>query len=112
MWFACNSVSFMVEVITLGNCCSGNHTFCFVDMDYKHHVDDSLMRFFDHCERFVVSVEKNKTALKEVERFKSSAEMDAVRRKISNRLQIPYSQFTPGNLAVYINRQFQLDCIC
>ncbi|XP_043109395.1 multiple inositol polyphosphate phosphatase 1b isoform X2 [Puntigrus tetrazona] len=65
------------------------------NMDYKHHVDDSLMRFFDHCERFVESVEKNKTALKEVERFKSSAEMDAVRRKISSRLQIPYSQFTP-----------------
>ncbi|XP_052425995.1 multiple inositol polyphosphate phosphatase 1b [Carassius gibelio] len=74
----------------------GLHRFWDVeDMDYKHYVDDSLMRFFDHCERFVESVEKNKTALKEVERFKSSAEMDAVRRKISSRLQIPYSQFTP-----------------
>lgn len=65
------------------------------DMDYKHYVDDSLMRFFDHCERFVEGVENNKTALKEVERFKSSAEMDEVRMKISNRLQIPYKQITP-----------------
>ncbi|XP_056109030.1 multiple inositol polyphosphate phosphatase 1b [Rhinichthys klamathensis goyatoka] len=65
------------------------------DMDYKHYVDDSLMRFFDHCERFVEGVENNKTALKEVERFKYSAEMDAVRKKISNRLQIPFNQITP-----------------
>ncbi|XP_055032700.2 multiple inositol polyphosphate phosphatase 1b isoform X1 [Misgurnus anguillicaudatus] len=65
------------------------------DMDYKHYVDDSLMRFFDHCERFVNSVENNKTALNEVHRFKSSGEMDTVRRKIANRLQIPYDKFTP-----------------
>lgn len=69
----------------------------FLDMDYKHYVDDSLMRFFDHCERFVNSVENNKTALNEVHRFKSSSEMDAARRKIANRLQIPYDQFTPGD---------------
>lgn len=106
MGITCNPVSFLVEVMALGNCCSSNHTFYFTDMDYKHYVDDSLMRFFDHCERFVESVEKNKTALKEVERFKSSAEMDAVRRKISSRLQIPYSQFTPGNLGFYIRGQF------
>lgn len=71
-------------------------------MDYKHYVDDSLMRFFDHCEKFVASVENNKTALKEVERFKSSAKMDVVRRKLSSRLEIPYNQITPGNFAFYI----------
>ncbi|XP_051969026.1 multiple inositol polyphosphate phosphatase 1b [Xyrauchen texanus] len=65
------------------------------DMDYKQYVDDSLMRFFDHCERFVESVENNKTALNEVNRFKSSVEMDVVRKKIANRLQIPYNQITP-----------------
>lgn len=68
-------------------------------MDYKHYVDDTLMRFFDHCERFVESVENNKTALKEVQRFKSSTEMDVLRRKLSNRLEIPYNQITPGNFA-------------
>ncbi|NP_957394.1 multiple inositol polyphosphate phosphatase 1b precursor [Danio rerio] len=64
------------------------------DMDYQHYVDDSLMRFFDHCEKFVEGVENNKTALKEVQRFKSSSEMDSVRRKISSRLQIPYDRIT------------------
>lgn len=80
-------------------------------MDYKHYVDDSLMRFFDHCERFVEGVENNKTALKEVERFKSSAEMDEVRMKISNRLQIPYKQITPGQFC-FLNYGVQFYLIC
>ncbi|TRY53876.1 hypothetical protein DNTS_035625 [Danionella cerebrum] len=54
------------------------------------------MRFFDQCERFVKDVENNKTALKEVARFKSSPEMDAVRRRLSKRLQIPFELITAG----------------
>lgn len=60
------------------------------------------MRFFDHCKKFVEGVENNKTALKEVQRFKSSSEMDSVRRKISSRLQIPYDRITAGNSAFCI----------
>ncbi|KAI4893557.1 hypothetical protein NFI96_021356, partial [Prochilodus magdalenae] len=61
---------------------------------YKHYVNDSLMRFFDQCKRFVEDVENNKTALKEVELFKSSVQMDEVRRRMASRLQIPLSQIT------------------
>ncbi|XP_066521443.1 multiple inositol polyphosphate phosphatase 1b [Hoplias malabaricus] len=64
------------------------------DVRFIHYVNDSLMRYFDHCQRFVEEVENNKTALKEVENFKSSVEMDEVRRRVANRLQIPHSQIT------------------
>ncbi|XP_036428920.1 multiple inositol polyphosphate phosphatase 1b [Colossoma macropomum] len=61
---------------------------------FKHYVNDSLMRFFDQCQRYVEDVENNKTALKEVEVFKSSEEMEEVRRRMASRLQIPLSQIT------------------
>ncbi|KAJ8396037.1 hypothetical protein AAFF_G00025690 [Aldrovandia affinis] len=66
------------------------------DVDFSHEVNDMLMRFFDQCRRFVEDVENNKTALKEVDLFKSSAEMKRVQIKMANRLQLPYSQVTQG----------------
>uniref|UniRef100_A0A8B9HM78 3'-phosphoadenosine 5'-phosphosulfate synthase 2b n=1 Tax=Astyanax mexicanus TaxID=7994 RepID=A0A8B9HM78_ASTMX len=63
-------------------------------MEFKHYVNDSLMRFFDQCKKFVETVENNKTALKEVEIFKSSKEMHEVRMRMANRLKIPYSEIT------------------
>ncbi|KAI5103173.1 multiple inositol polyphosphate phosphatase 1 precursor, partial [Silurus meridionalis] len=65
------------------------------DVGFRHNVNDSLMRFFDQCKRFVEEVENNKTALKEVALFKSSQEMDEVCRRMAHRLQIPHSQITP-----------------
>ncbi|XP_030630380.1 multiple inositol polyphosphate phosphatase 1b [Chanos chanos] len=64
------------------------------DYDFKHTVDDTLMRFFDHCQRFVEDIENSKTALKEVSLFKSSAEMGIVQRKIADKLQLPHSLVT------------------
>ncbi|XP_053368204.1 multiple inositol polyphosphate phosphatase 1b isoform X1 [Clarias gariepinus] len=65
------------------------------DVGFRHYVNDSLMRFFDQCKRFVEEVEQNKTALKEVTLFKSSPEMDEVCRRMASRLQIPHTQMTP-----------------
>ncbi|XP_062859900.1 multiple inositol polyphosphate phosphatase 1b [Trichomycterus rosablanca] len=65
------------------------------DLGFNHYVNDSLMRYFDKCQRFVADVENNKTALKEVKVFKSSVEMDEVRRRMASRLQVPYSHITP-----------------
>ncbi|KAB5555449.1 hypothetical protein PHYPO_G00034370 [Pangasianodon hypophthalmus] len=65
------------------------------DVGFRHYVNDSLMRFFDQCKRFVEDVEHNKTALKEVKLFKSSLEMDEVCRRVASRLQVPHSHITP-----------------
>ncbi|XP_069812379.1 multiple inositol polyphosphate phosphatase 1-like [Dendropsophus ebraccatus] len=52
-------------------------------------VNDTLMRFFDHCEKFVAQVEENDTATREVDKFKEGPEMKRVLQKISNLLSIP-----------------------
>ncbi|XP_066506280.1 multiple inositol polyphosphate phosphatase 1a [Hoplias malabaricus] len=63
-----------------------------VDLEYT--VDDSLMRFYDLCERFVETVVNNKTAVIEVTRFNNGPEMTRVQEKLSDLLQIPYSHIT------------------
>lgn len=78
--------------------CQPTPIFIFVDVGFRHSVNDSLMRFFDQCKRFVEDVDHNKTALKEVQLFKSSLEMDEVCRRMASRLQIPHSQITPGKI--------------
>lgn len=55
------------------------------------------MRFFDQCKKFIEDVENNKTALQEVDFFKSSDEMKYVQERIADRLQIPLSHMTAGN---------------
>ncbi|MBN3302744.1 PAPS2 synthase, partial [Amia calva] len=57
--------------------------------------DDDLMRFFDHCKKFVEDVEKNKSALIEVDLFMSKSEMKRVQEKVADRLQILESDISP-----------------
>lgn len=64
------------------------------DVEYLHQVDDELMRFFEHCRGYVEGVEKNRTALQEVEKFKHGDEMEAVRRRIADRLGLPHHLLT------------------
>ncbi|XP_044155528.1 multiple inositol polyphosphate phosphatase 1-like [Bufo gargarizans] len=52
-------------------------------------VNDTLMRFFDHCEKFVAQVEDNDTAMHEVDKFKKGPEMRRVLHKISDLLSVP-----------------------
>ncbi|KAK3537505.1 hypothetical protein QTP70_012257 [Hemibagrus guttatus] len=42
-------------------------------VDLPHTINDDLMRFFDQCTRLVETVEKNKNAVLEVDRFKDDA---------------------------------------
>ncbi|XP_028845711.1 multiple inositol polyphosphate phosphatase 1-like [Denticeps clupeoides] len=64
------------------------------DEKIGYEVNDALMRFFDHCPRFVERVEKNASALLEVELFKAGLEMNATRTKLADRLKVPYVNFT------------------
>ncbi|XP_020777185.2 multiple inositol polyphosphate phosphatase 1-like [Boleophthalmus pectinirostris] len=64
------------------------------DMDFEHEVNNALMRFFDHCPRFVQDVEKNSTAVVELEMFKNGAEMSRVLEKIEDKLNVTHRRIT------------------
>ncbi|KAM4591943.1 multiple inositol polyphosphate phosphatase 1-like [Odontesthes bonariensis] len=64
------------------------------DMEFDHAVNDALMRFFDQCARFVQEVEKNPSAVTEVDKFKQGPEMKRVQQKIADRLGVPYNLIT------------------
>ncbi|MEQ2206942.1 hypothetical protein XENOCAPTIV_005150, partial [Xenoophorus captivus] len=63
---------------------------------YSHSVDDELMRFFELCRGYVEGVENNRTALLEVEKFKHGKEMEAVRRRIAEKLGLSLHLLTPA----------------
>ncbi|XP_049620581.1 multiple inositol polyphosphate phosphatase 1 isoform X2 [Suncus etruscus] len=59
-------------------------------------INDKLMRFFDHCERFLNEVEKNTTALYHVEAFKKGPEMQKILNKVAATLQVPVNNLNAG----------------
>lgn len=61
-------------------------------------VNDTLMRYFDKCERFVKEVESNKSALEEVKHFNEGPEMKRVMEKIADRLEVPYTSVTDDSV--------------
>ncbi|KAI4812988.1 hypothetical protein KUCAC02_024344 [Chaenocephalus aceratus] len=61
------------------------------DKEFDHEVNDALMRFFDHCTRFVQEVDQNPTALSEVDKFRQGPEMRRVTEKIADSLRVPYN---------------------
>ncbi|KAG9466377.1 hypothetical protein GDO78_016717 [Eleutherodactylus coqui] len=72
-------------------------------------VNDTLMRFFDHCEKFVAQVEENDTAMYEVDEFKEGPEMKRVLRKISNLLSIPERELNADLIQVaFFSCSFEL----
>ncbi|KAF1373421.1 hypothetical protein PFLUV_G00238690 [Perca fluviatilis] len=73
----------------------GDHEAHTSEGPYSHQVDDELMRFFERCRGYVEGVEKNRTALLEVEKFKHGKEMEAVRRRVAERLGLPQHRLTP-----------------
>lgn len=65
------------------------------EVQFSHQVDDELLRFFERCRGYVEGVEKNRTALLEVEKFKHGEEMEGVRRRMAERLGLPHHRLTP-----------------
>ncbi|KAK5905413.1 hypothetical protein CgunFtcFv8_001380 [Champsocephalus gunnari] len=61
----------------------------------SHSVDDELLRFFERCRGYVEGVEKNRTALVEVHRFKKGVEMEGVRGRVAMKLGLPPHLLTP-----------------
>ncbi|KAM3863131.1 multiple inositol polyphosphate phosphatase 1-like [Diretmus argenteus] len=62
--------------------------------EFDHDVNDALMRFFDHCRKFVKDVDNNPSAMLELDRFRSGPEMRRVQEKIADRLRVPYMLIT------------------
>lgn len=63
-------------------------------------VNDKLMRFFDHCEKFLTEVERNATALYHVEAFKTGPEMQTVLKKVAAALQVPVNNLNADLIQV------------
>lgn len=59
-------------------------------------VNDSLMRFFDHCAKFVRLVEENDTAMGQVNAFKEGPEMKKVLEKVASALCLPVEELNAG----------------
>ncbi|PKU38848.1 multiple inositol polyphosphate phosphatase 1 [Limosa lapponica baueri] len=55
-------------------------------------VNDSLMRFFDHCAKFVALVEENDVAMCQVDAFKEGPEMRKVLEKVASALCLPVEE--------------------
>ena len=64
-------------------------------------VNDSLMRFFDHCAKFVALVEENDAAMCQVDAFKEGPEMRKVLEKVASALCLPVEELNAGNDACY-----------
>nr|XP_033799712.1 multiple inositol polyphosphate phosphatase 1 isoform X1 [Geotrypetes seraphini] len=52
-------------------------------------INDELMRFFDHCPKFLTYIEENDTAMHQVDAFKEGPEMRRVLKKIASALHLP-----------------------
>ncbi|XP_061667190.1 multiple inositol polyphosphate phosphatase 1b [Syngnathoides biaculeatus] len=65
---------------------------------YRHRADDGLLRSIDGCRGYVEGVEKNRTALAEVYKFKRGPEMEALRKKVADKLGLPHRSLTPDLL--------------
>ncbi|XP_076981446.1 multiple inositol polyphosphate phosphatase 1 [Tamandua tetradactyla] len=63
-------------------------------------INDKLMRFFDHCEKFLTEVERNTTALYHVEAFKTGPEMQNILKKVAATLQVPVSDLNADLIQV------------
>jgi multiple inositol-polyphosphate phosphatase/2,3-bisphosphoglycerate 3-phosphatase len=63
-------------------------------------INDKLMRFFDHCEKFLTDVERNATALYHVEAFKTGPEMQKVLQKVAATLQVPVNSLNTDLIQV------------
>lgn len=72
------------------------------DVRYRHAVDDELLRFFERCRGYVEGVEKNRTALQEVEKFKHGEEMEALRRRTARKLGLHQQHFTTGQTYTWL----------
>ncbi|XP_075389466.1 multiple inositol polyphosphate phosphatase 1 isoform X2 [Tenrec ecaudatus] len=59
-------------------------------------INDKLMRFFDHCKKFLTDVEKNATALYHVEAFKTGPEMQDIIKKVAATLEVPANDLNAG----------------
>lgn len=67
---------------------------CFSEGEVE--VNDSLMRFFDHCAKFVALVEENDAAMCQVDAFKEGPEMRKVLEKVASALCLPVEELNAG----------------
>ena len=61
-------------------------------------MNDTLMRFFDECPRFVKEVEEKPGSMAERDKFELGPEMQRVGEKMADRLGLPYNLINAGGV--------------
>ena len=59
-------------------------------------VNNTLTRYFDICERYIVEVDDNPDTYEEERKYLNGTEMRTLARTLSERLQLNVSDFTSG----------------
>ena len=72
-------------------------------------MNDTLMRFFDKCPRFIEEVDKNPDSMAERNKFEVGPEMQRVEEKMADRLGLPYNLINAGGIhythVFYLSKQ-------
>ncbi|XP_071106368.1 multiple inositol polyphosphate phosphatase 1-like [Haliotis cracherodii] len=66
------------------------------DMDSE--LSDETLRFHERCQKYIRTVDKNETAIKEFYKFRSGKEMTNILKKVSSKLGIPENLLKTENL--------------
>lgn len=69
----------------------------FPDFAFGLTVNDTLMRFYTQCARLVQGVDRNASALIEIDRFTQGPDMKRVQEKIANQLRVPRRLISYGS---------------
>lgn len=69
----------------------------FPDFAFGLTVNDTLMKFYTQCARLVQGVDRNASALIEIDRFNQGTDMRRVQEKIADQLRVPHSLISYGS---------------
>lgn len=69
----------------------------FPDFAFGLTVNDTLMKFYTQCARLVQGVDRNASALIEIDRFNQGTDMKRVQEKIADQLRVPHSLISYGS---------------
>lgn len=69
----------------------------FPDFAFGLTVNDTLIKFYTQCARLVQGVDRNASALIEIDRFNQGTDMRRVQEKIADQLRVPHSLISYGS---------------
>lgn len=78
-----------------------------LSFDLETSVDDRLLRFFDECSKYVVSVAENKTALVEAKKFQEQF-LPEINARLAKRLGVHYLNLSKGSFWFFVQIKWKV----